>query len=235
LAGRGGHGHNDILSFEVYLNDKPLIVDCGSYLYTASYTERNNFRSTAYHNTPQIDGQEINRFIRWDYLWNLKHDAIPDLLEWSSTSDLSKFKGTHTGYDKLYPALKPVRSIVLDHGNDRLFLQDKFEGDGVYPITIPFHLHPDVKVERVDKSHYILISGNEKFHFLNLSDDQWDAEIQSARVSFSYGTINPTNKIVFRMEPKNKPILKIAIFSEKTPGMPFNDQSIKKQFESVIN
>jgi uncharacterized heparinase superfamily protein len=235
LAGRGGHGHNDILSFEAYLKDKPLIVDCGSYLYTANYTERNNFRSTAYHNTPQIDGQEINRFIRWDYLWNLQYDAIPNLLEWSCTSELSKFKGTHTGYDKLRPALKPVRSIALDHSNDRLFLQDKFEGDGVYPITIPFHLHPDVILEQVGKAHYILISGNEKFHFLNLSEDQWDAEIQSARVSFSYGRILPTKRIVFRIERKNNPILKVVIFVETTADIPFNIQSIKEQFESVIN
>jgi uncharacterized heparinase superfamily protein len=235
LAGRGGHGHNDILSFEAYINNKPVIIDCGSYLYTANYTERNNFRSTAYHNTPQIDGQEINEFIRWDYLWNLKNDANPNLLQWSSTNEFSKFKGSHTGYHKLQPALTPVRSIVLDHVNDCLFLRDEFIGEGIFQISIPFHLHPDVQVEQITKEHYILISGNEKFHFLNLSEDLWDCEIQSARVSFSYGTISSTKKILFRIEQRKNPILKIAIFSENSSGESLNDKYIKAQFQNLMN
>ena len=54
-GGRGGHGHNDCLAFEAMLNNVLLISDCGAYVYTASYEQRNLFRSTAYHNTPQID------------------------------------------------------------------------------------------------------------------------------------------------------------------------------------
>ena len=63
LAGRGGHGHNDCLSFEAVLDGVHLVSDCGAYVYTASAEERNRFRSTAYHNTPQVDGEEINRFV----------------------------------------------------------------------------------------------------------------------------------------------------------------------------
>ena len=34
--GRGGHGHNDQLSFELSLRDQPLVVDPGTYVYTAT-------------------------------------------------------------------------------------------------------------------------------------------------------------------------------------------------------
>src|SRR6185295_6240597 len=66
FGGRGGHGHNDILGFELYLNGFNVVTDCGAYLYTASREWRNRFRSTAFHNTVQVDGEELNRFISPD-------------------------------------------------------------------------------------------------------------------------------------------------------------------------
>jgi uncharacterized heparinase superfamily protein len=58
------HGHNDFLAFEACSNGELLIVDCGSYLYTASLRTRNAFRSDCRsHNTPRVDDEEINRFI----------------------------------------------------------------------------------------------------------------------------------------------------------------------------
>ena len=78
LAGLGGHGHNDCLSFEAVLDGAHLVSDCGAYVYTASAEERNRFRSTTFHNTPQIDDEEINRFIGPDQLWTLHDDAQPE-------------------------------------------------------------------------------------------------------------------------------------------------------------
>jgi len=57
-----GHVHNSRLSFELYAGDTTFIVDPGTYVYTADYKMRNLFRSTAYHNTVVIDGQEMNHF-----------------------------------------------------------------------------------------------------------------------------------------------------------------------------
>ncbi len=104
-AGRGGHGHNDCLSFEAVLDGVRLVSDCGAYVYTASAQERNSFRSTAYHNTPQIDGQEINRFVSWDHLWTLHNDAHPRVTRWEAGPERDVFMGTHSGYHRL-----PARS-----------------------------------------------------------------------------------------------------------------------------
>jgi hypothetical protein len=49
----------------------------GLHLYQDLPKDRNAFRSTASHNTPCIDGEEVNRFIAWDYLWQLHNDATP--------------------------------------------------------------------------------------------------------------------------------------------------------------
>lgn len=52
--GNGGHAHNDSLSFELYAGGDTWIVDPGTYTYTSDYDDRHLFRSTSYHNTPQI-------------------------------------------------------------------------------------------------------------------------------------------------------------------------------------
>lgn len=51
--GNAGHAHNDKLSFELWINNKPIYQDAGTYLYTAIMEERDRFRSVRAHNTLQ--------------------------------------------------------------------------------------------------------------------------------------------------------------------------------------
>lgn len=51
-----GHAHCDLLSFELSVVDKPVIVNSGTYAYQSEM--RPYFRSTAAHNTAAIDGEE---------------------------------------------------------------------------------------------------------------------------------------------------------------------------------
>lgn len=58
----GTHTHNDLLSFELCLNGKDVLVDAGTFLYTSSQADRDEFRSTAKHNTIVVDDEEQNDF-----------------------------------------------------------------------------------------------------------------------------------------------------------------------------
>jgi len=49
-GGLYGHAHNDKLSFELCIDGEDVIVDPGTYVYTASPELRNLFRSSYYHN-----------------------------------------------------------------------------------------------------------------------------------------------------------------------------------------
>jgi hypothetical protein len=51
-----GHGHCDMLSFELYYDGKPILVNAGTYQYQSDL--RHYFRSTIAHNTLQIKGIE---------------------------------------------------------------------------------------------------------------------------------------------------------------------------------
>ncbi|MBN1182925.1 MAG: alginate lyase family protein [Bacteroidales bacterium] len=59
---KGGHGHNDKLSFDLYIDGKDVIFDPGTYLYTPIPEMRNYFRSTKVHNTVQFGNEEQNNF-----------------------------------------------------------------------------------------------------------------------------------------------------------------------------
>lgn len=51
-----GHAHCDAMSFEVFCDGKPVVVNCGTYAYQCK--ERSFFRSTAAHNTVMVEGTE---------------------------------------------------------------------------------------------------------------------------------------------------------------------------------
>lgn len=209
LAGRGGHGHNDLLSFEAVLNDVHLITDCGAYLYTADYVERNNFRSTAYHNTPCIDGKEINRFIRPDYLWFLENDAefSVNICQMTTESDFLALE--HTGYTKLPNQVRVHRQINLHHGHSSLSIQDSFEGNGDHHIEIPLHLA--IGVTAIVDQEFIILEGSGRRFRLNWNDHaDWDVEVGQGRVSPTYGVVHGITRLSWTRHGPLRP-LKLTI------------------------
>jgi len=147
MHGRGGHGHNDILSFELWLDGMNLITDCGAYLYTASREWRNRFRSTAFHNVVQVDGEELNRFISPDQLWQLHDDARPRDVAWTSDARLDYFRGSHTGYLRLTPPVTVTREMILLKDSPEVIVRDTIAGTGTRDLIWRFHLDPDVTAE----------------------------------------------------------------------------------------
>jgi len=198
LAGRGGHGHNDCLSFEAMLDGILLISDCGAYVYTASAEERNRFRSTASHNTPQVDGGELNRFVRWDHLWTLHDDATPDVRRWETGAEQDVFVGTHSGYHGLSSPISPLRTLTLDHARHAVTLTDVIDGDGAHTVAIPFHLAPGVNARSEGPGQVVLTANCKEFALLWSSIDDWTLDIGEARVSPRYGVVAPVVRLVWR-------------------------------------
>lgn len=196
LAGRGGHGHNDLLSFEALIQGEQIVSDCGAYLYTADYIERNAFRSTAYHNTPMIDGEEINRFISPKYLWNLKNDALHKLHKWESNDHYDIFTGSHGGYKRLEQPVTPIRTIILKKSTSELLVSDNIEGTGRHFAEIPLHLYPGVEVKDITASSLSLVIGSKYFKLFWRGED-WSFRLEGSRVSPSYGVVKAAHKLIW--------------------------------------
>jgi uncharacterized heparinase superfamily protein len=205
LAGRGGHGHNDLLSFEAVVDGVHLVSDCGAYLYTADYRERNRFRSTAYHNTPQVDREEINRFIRPDYLWFLHDDARFGVEHLEFGSDCDRLDLMHTGYGRLPSPVTVRRSFVLDHRDHSLSIADRFDGSGEHRIDAPLHLALGVDCE-LQGDAAVCTAGERRFVISWQQPEAWSVELERARISPSYGTVVPCWRLNWTRSGKLEPL-----------------------------
>ncbi len=199
LADRGGHGHNDCLSFEAVIDGVRLVSDCGSFVYTRSFEERNRFRSTAAHNTPIVDGQELNR-LQPDLLWNLAYDAKPEPRRFETGEDGDVFVGAHAGYRRLQEPVTPVRTIELDRRRHALRIEDLFEGRGRHRVEIPLHLAPGVSAEALAAGSLRLVAGERRFRLEWSPAAAWELEIGAGRVSPSYGVARPCVRLAWRRE-----------------------------------
>jgi hypothetical protein len=55
MVGNGGHAHHDQLAMELSVDGRDLIIDPGTYLYSALKERRNEYRGPAAHFAPQVD------------------------------------------------------------------------------------------------------------------------------------------------------------------------------------
>ncbi|HVZ37431.1 MAG TPA: alginate lyase family protein, partial [Polyangiaceae bacterium] len=197
LAGRGGHGHNDLLSFEAVLDHVPLVTEGGCYVYTADFASRNRDRATLSHNSPRVDGEEINRFPGPEFLWTLMPDAQHELVEFSCGTEHDRFTGRHNGYARLQGSVRVERTIELAHATHRLQITDRFSGEGRHDIEVPLHLHPAVDVEQLGSDTVILLVRNRRFSLAWNATD-WNLHVEEGREAASYGRSEPTKVLVWR-------------------------------------
>jgi uncharacterized heparinase superfamily protein len=175
-----------------------LVTDCGTHLYTASMFERNLFRSTASHNTPNVDGEEINRFVRPDYLWRLHNDAEQEI-EPHFACERDVVRMHHTGYRRLPSPVTVRRVIALDHAQHALTISDALIGEGSHAVEIPLHLAPGVRVVTGGSAgNAMLVVGARRFELTWSPAADWNMTVEATRVSPTYGVTVPSSRIVWR-------------------------------------
>lgn len=117
--GKGGHNHNDQLSLLLKVNGEDVLIDNGTYTYTASPKLRNKYRSTELHNTLSIANMEQND---WhtnnhdDLFWLSNNKGEGKILSISEHS----ISAQHKAYGK--PC---VRTITFEE--DRIIIEDTLD------------------------------------------------------------------------------------------------------------
>jgi uncharacterized heparinase superfamily protein len=139
MRGIGGHGHNDMLSFDLWAAGSPLLVDPGTYVYTADPAARQWFRSTAAHNSLRVDGQEIARLGGDHWLWRIENDAHPRVLAWESDAERDVLEVEHDGYCRLPRPVVHRRRIVFDKRQRTWQIDDTVDGEGEHLLELFFH------------------------------------------------------------------------------------------------
>lgn len=129
-----GHGHADALSFILYVDDLPVMIDPGTYTYYKSDKWRGYFRGTSAHNAIRIDGEDQSVFA--GKFIALKH-AHSEITEWVEGESVS---GRHYGYKRLANPVVHNRTILVNDQKTGLDIIDHIEADGEHLIEQFFHL-----------------------------------------------------------------------------------------------
>ena len=177
-SGRGGHAHNDLLSFELSIDGIPVIVDPGTYCYSSLPDMRNKFRSTAMHNTLAIRGKEQNACeLGLKGLFYLKDSANAEMMEFTG----NVLEGRHKGFGEFH-----TRRIELF--SDRIEAADRIALAGEKEIY--FHFAPQIRVSSVNSNGLKLSCGNLK---LKLVADKGSWNVFDDLYSAGYGQIEKSS------------------------------------------
>lgn len=195
LAGRGGHGHNDCLSFDAVLDGVPVAVDPGSYVYTASWEWRNRFRSTAAHSTPAIDGYEQAKLVP-ELLWSLGNEATPEVHAFDA--DRGVFVGAHRGYLRVPGGVVVKRTIELDGKRHQLTIVDQFGGAGDHEVSVPLQLAGRAVIEHMATPTVKVAVDGRRFVISFDDPADWALSVEASWVSPSYGVKHEAPRLLWR-------------------------------------
>jgi uncharacterized heparinase superfamily protein len=141
-----GHAHSDALSIEFASGGVTWLVDPGTYVYAADAKTRDEFRSTAAHNTVVVDGQQQS-IASTPFSWRTA--AKCRLHEFVERSDAIFFQGSHDGYERLSDPVTHTRSALYlkpDPGANLpglLIVRDRFTAKKRHRYAIRYHFAPD--------------------------------------------------------------------------------------------
>lgn len=199
IYGRGSHAHNDVLSFELSAGRTAFLIDAGTYLYTGSEKWRNAFRSTAWHNTVVVDGEEQNRIFP-ARLFELGEDARVTVREWKSNADEDVFDAQHSGYERLPQPVTHRRSLVLDKRGKLWRLTDRLTGTGRHVLSFVFHFAPDCRATIQPDRSIVAHGAESSLHLIPLGALQLEVKLEERWVSRRFGTKTPSHAAVFTLE-----------------------------------
>lgn len=196
--GRGGHGHNDALSFALFAEGLSWIIDPGTCAYTGDYRRREQDRSTAAHNTALVDDlDQIPQDPQAPF--SLPDSARPQVRAWVTGAEFDFWWASHAGYQRLPTPVVHHRQVYFEKGSQPFWLvRDLFAGRGLHRYTWNFHFNP---VVQLDHYPYGLIvrrptGRNLLIHFLNFD---CQSEVYPGFYSPGYGVHQVSPAIKFSL------------------------------------
>ena len=126
-----GHSHCDSMSFELFRDGEPFLVNCGTFAYQCAH--RYWFRSTKAHNTVQVAGVEQSEIWSTFRLARRSHTTVLELLDNGIRMEMKDYRGNRIR-----------REILLQI--DSLTIRDQADG-----LVLQSHLHSFDEIE-IDNS-----------------------------------------------------------------------------------
>jgi hypothetical protein len=176
LGGEGhcAHAHCDLLSFMLWVNGQPLLVDSGTYMYHGPW--RDHFRLTAAHNAVLVDGRD---------------QAVPmPNFNWKQVSEAKCVDWTGkrvTGAMTYASQVEFIRDLA--HPRPGVWeLVDKFTGHDEHILEWFFHFAPglDLQLDRGEHTLTVLKEG-QSFLIVHIPDNGIRPQLRNTWFSYQYG------------------------------------------------
>jgi uncharacterized heparinase superfamily protein len=145
------HAHADLLSYELSLFGRRVIVDSGVCEY-APGAWRDYCRSTRAHNTVRVDGHDQSEV--WGS-FRLGRRAHPVGVRWNAANGGAEVSAAHSGYQRLRGGVVHRRTVVYD--GRRYRVDDEVTGSGRHRIESFLHFHPEMSVHL--EAHRLVAGG----------------------------------------------------------------------------
>jgi len=194
----GTHTHCDLLSFELSLGDQDIIIDPGTFVYTSSPVDRNNFRSTKKHNTIVIDNIEQYDLLSNNmftvsgevYLGQIKHQLF---------NEYEECEGSYKKIVSEDSFIRHKRRIRLLNNSNQIFIYDhvQYEGEHEHELAMYFHLAPGVKAINEHNHVELFINTIYIASVFMPKNEESKIEIFEDTVSSSYGVIQKSKTIKY--------------------------------------
>lgn len=156
-GGTGGHAHNDALSFEYCFDGVPVVVDPGTFVYTADPAARNLLRSTEVHSTVALDGQQINPIVERN-LFQLRQVAWPRCTRFAPDADQPEWEGFHDGWLRLPQQAIHTRTVRIEDDGG-VAITDRIDGTGRVRVDATVPLAPGISASVDPDSGHVLLAG----------------------------------------------------------------------------
>lgn len=155
FAHTAAHGHADALSVWLHVDGKPVLVDFGTYRYGADKDWRRWARSTAAHNTVELDGRSQSD-MSGPFNWGRR--ARGSLLR--SELDGSKLAcvASHDGY---VDTVNVVHERRVEIDCRVVLISDRLSGSGSHLVKVSYHFAPEVTVKCAGPAEFEVFSERE--------------------------------------------------------------------------
>lgn len=188
--GVGNHKHNDQLAIEWVVGRVPLLVDGGSYIYSADPAARNRFRSVTTHNTVAVDGEEQNH-VQPEWLFRMFQTGDCGFSACTQEAETIVLEGWHEAYTRLDPPVRHRRRVTLSRQDGTVRIDDRLENGAHHKLCWHFLVHPDIAVAIDGRSVWLSREGA-ALGELRLGDPGPEWRCEPGWYSPCYGRRQPT-------------------------------------------
>lgn len=189
-----GHGHDNLLHFELFAHGEDILIDSGRYNYEESKHQRLSFKAGEAHNTIIVD--EMPYQTHQDP-WTTQTVAQPINMSHYFSEKVDFVEGGHLGYLKLKNSLYVNRKIIFIKP-DLFIIIDDFFGKGEHKIQQFYHFEKNEVTVISDQLLNYQLSNNKNIQIqVESSSDLGFWKSEKVYVSNDYNEKHLTTRMCF--------------------------------------